>query len=319
MSEKPLMMRDVFIKEIYDRMKIDRDIFFLSADFGAPMLDQLRADYPDRFLNVGIAEQNLINMSAGLALEGFAVYAYGIAPFLTMRAYEQIRISLALLSGLRPMNVNLIGVGAGLSYDVSGPTHHCLEDISVIRTLPHIELYSPSDTTMLGKFAEYSRTTRTPKYLRFDGKALPRVYDAGTTAQIADGFQEIVSGRDAVIVATGYMTHKALMAAQSLEAEGMNIGVVDAYLLKPVDDSRWMSVLGKYPAVLSVEEGFRGKGGLDSLVSRLIADSGTDIKFKSMGFGDDYVFGVGNRDILHRSNKMGEDEIAGTVKALALR
>ena len=106
-------------------MKTDEIIFFVSADFGSPVLDDIRADFPDRFLNVGIAEQNLINVSAGLALEGFTVFAYAIAPFITMRCFEQLRVNLALLSEVRDMNVNLIGVGAGYSYVVSGPTHQC--------------------------------------------------------------------------------------------------------------------------------------------------------------------------------------------------
>ena len=139
------MMRDVFIEQVYYRMRDDRNIFFLCADFGSPKLDKLKEDFNDRFINVGIAEQNLINISTGLALEGFTVYAYAIAPFLVMRAYEQIRINLSLHAQLRDVNVNLVGVGAGLSYDVSGPTHHCLEDITIMKVLPNLEVFSPSD------------------------------------------------------------------------------------------------------------------------------------------------------------------------------
>ena len=115
MSIEALPMRDVFLERIFQEMGSDDSIFFVSADFGSPVLDKIRDDFSDRFINVGVAEQNLINISAGLALEGFSVFAYAIAPFITMRCYEQIRVSLALLSEVRPMNVNLIGVGAGYS------------------------------------------------------------------------------------------------------------------------------------------------------------------------------------------------------------
>ncbi|MBT4668128.1 MAG: transketolase, partial [Candidatus Ruthia sp.] len=111
-------MRDVFLERIWQEMASNPSIFFVSADFGSPVLDKIREDFSDRFVNVGIAEQNLINITAGLAIEGFTVFAYAIAPFITMRCYEQIRVSLALLSEVRPMNVNLIGVGAGYSYVV---------------------------------------------------------------------------------------------------------------------------------------------------------------------------------------------------------
>jgi len=140
MSIKPIAMRDAFLDRVWRVMAEDESIFFTCADFGSPVLDKIREQFPDRFVNVGIAEQNLINVSAGLAIEGYKVFAYAIAPFITMRCYEQIRVSLALLSVVRPMNVNLIGVGAGYSYVVSGPTHQCYEDITIMRALPNCPL-----------------------------------------------------------------------------------------------------------------------------------------------------------------------------------
>src|SRR5436190_2102061 len=112
---KPRAMRDALLERIHGAMGSDPSIFLVSADFGSPVLDRIRSDRPKQFVNVGIAEQNLINVSAGLALEGYKVFAYAIAPFITMRCFEQIRVSLALLSEARPMNVNLVGVGAGYS------------------------------------------------------------------------------------------------------------------------------------------------------------------------------------------------------------
>ena len=147
MSEtiKPIAMRDALLQRIWAAMSDDETLFFTCADFGSPVLDKIRADFPERFVNVGIAEQNLINVSAGLALEGFTVFAYAIAPFITMRCYEQVRVSLALLSEVRPLNVNLIGVGAGYSYVVSGPTHQCYEDITLMRAMPNFRVFSPAD------------------------------------------------------------------------------------------------------------------------------------------------------------------------------
>ena len=98
MTTKPRAMRDALLERIWQSMADDRKVFFISADFGSPVLDKIREQFPERFINVGVAEQNLINVSAGLALEGFTVFAYAIAPFITMRCYEQVRVSLALLS-----------------------------------------------------------------------------------------------------------------------------------------------------------------------------------------------------------------------------
>ncbi len=161
-------MRDSVIDQIYAEMRHNDKIFFLAADFGAPALDRIRQDYADRFVNVGIAEQNLINVATGLALEGYTVYAYAIAGFITMRAFEQVRTNLALMSQERELNVTLIGVGAGVSYDMSGPSHHCLEDISIMRTLPNMVVCSPSDWTMARAFIPYSINCKSPKYLRLD-------------------------------------------------------------------------------------------------------------------------------------------------------
>ena len=143
--EKTIAMRDTFLESVYALMSKNKDIFFVTADFGSPVLDKIRSDCPDQFINVGIAEQNLINVSVGIALEGYKVFAYAIAPFITMRCYEQIRVNLALLSNIRKLNVNLIGVGAGYSYPVSGPTHQCYEDISIMRTMPNMQIFSPRD------------------------------------------------------------------------------------------------------------------------------------------------------------------------------
>ena len=166
MTTKAIPMRDAFLERIYQEMKIDNLIFFVSADFGSPVLDKIRNDFPDRFVNVGVAEQNLINISAGLSIEGFKVFAYAIAPFITMRCYEQIRVSLALLSEVRPLNVNLIGVGAGYSYVVSGPTHQCYEDLTLMRALPNFQVMSPSDHVTASEMFNQCINMSGPKYLR---------------------------------------------------------------------------------------------------------------------------------------------------------
>jgi transketolase len=168
MNEKKAM-RDVLIENITKKMADNESIFFISADFGSPLLDHLREKFPDRFVNVGIAEQNLINISTGMALEGYTVFTYAIAPFLSMRCYEQIR-NLSLLSQIRDININLIGVGAGLSYDVTGPTHHCLEDISLMRILPNLVVFSPSDYVTTERFVDFSLQLKKPKYLRLTEK-----------------------------------------------------------------------------------------------------------------------------------------------------
>ena len=225
------MMRDVIIERIIDEMSRNKRIFFLAADFGAPSLDRLRENFKDRFINVGIAEQNLINVATGLGLEGFTVFAYAIAPFLTMRAFEQIRVNLSLHAQVRELNVNLVGVGAGLSYEVSGPTHHSLEDMALMRLLPNFSVLSPCDTISALDCVEYAFRNKGPKYIRLDGKPLEAVYSGRLMPDMDKGFREIRKGSKVCLIATGYTTHTALTVADRRHFS----------LTRPVFSVRWGS------------------------------------------------------------------------------
>lgn len=303
-------MRDAFIERVYERMKKNNYIFFLTGDFGALSLDKLKKEFPDRFINVGIAEQNLINVATGLALEGYIVYAYAIASFLTMRAYEQIRSNLSISSQIKPVNVNLIGVGGGLGYDVSGPTHHCLEDISLMRLLPNFIVFSPSDWKLAESFVDYSINTKIPKYCRFDNKPLPSLYDGIKDLNLENGFYELLKGEKVCLVSTGYMTHRALNVAKKLG----NVGVVDIFILKPIAEKLLFEILKKYGYVITVEEAFINNGGLDSLISKIFCDHQLNIKIKRLGFEDKYIFDLGERSYLHKLNNLDEESIIKIVK-----
>lgn len=309
------VMRDVLIEQIYNRMLTNDSIFFISADFGSPALDKLREDFDDKFINVGIAEQNLINVATGMALEGFIVYAYAIAPFLTMRCYEQIR-NLSLLSQIREVNINLIGVGAGLSYDVTGPTHHCLEDTCIMRVLPNFVVFSPSDYITTERFVDYSLQVKKPKYIRLDGKAQPRIYADNQHISMEYGFFELKEGNEVGIVSTGYMTHKALKVAEKLAEDKISTGVVDVFLLKPLNENLLYKTLSKYRHIVTMEEAFVNKGSLDSIVADILRSNKSCVGLTKLGFGDKHVFEVGNREHLHKVNGLDEESIYKTVKEM---
>jgi transketolase len=313
MTMEAKFQRDAVIDKIQEAMATDDSIFFVSADFGAPSLDRLRERFSDRFLNVGIAEQNLINIATGLALEGWNVYAYAIAPFLTMRAYEQIRTNLSILSQVRTVNVNLIGVGVGLSYDVTGPTHHCLEDACIMRVLPNLTVLSPCDHVTAEAFVDYSLRVRTPKYLRLDGKLQLPVYGDGQALNFEAGFSELRRGSGVCLVSTGHMTHKALRVADTLAIHGLRAGVIDVFVLKPVCEPMLAEALGGYAHIVTLDESFLRKGSLDTMVSDILRDSGSPAKLTRFGFTDKYVFEVGNREHLHALNGLDDDTIVSTI------
>lgn len=298
-------MRDVFLEKLISEMSRNKKIYFITADFGSPVLDRLQDEFPDRFINVGIAEQNLINVSAGLGLEGFTVFAYAIAPFISMRCYEQIRVNLAILSQLREINVNLIGVGAGYSYTVSGPTHQCLEDLSIMRTLPNVELLSPCDWTTVESFVQYCLTNNNIKYLRFDAKPQKQVY--GSIVDLSSGFSELKKGKNICLVSTGFMTHKVL------ELKDSEVGIIDVYNLSKINEKEFVSAIRNYPCVISVEEGFVDRGGFDSFIANIIRRNSLDIKFKNIGVSNNYNFKLGSREYLHETSGCGIKDILDCI------
>jgi transketolase len=308
MLVKPRAMRDALLERIHCAMASDPTIFFASADFGSPVLDRIRADHPKRFVNVGIAEQNLINISAGLALEGYKVFAYAIAPFITMRCFEQIRVSLALLSEVRPMNVNLIGVGAGYSYVVSGPTHQCYEDITLIRALPNFQLMSPADHVSAGLLFDRCLGEVGPKYLRLDAQVLPVVY-TDTAPNVVDGFNVHRQGGAICLVATGYMLHTAFVVAERLLASRVKVGIIDMFDLARFSAEKLREELSRYETVVSMEEGFSGRGGLDALLYNFIAHNAIDAKLLNVGVEGGYRFELGTRAELHEQVGIGPDVV----------
>lgn len=311
MNEKPRAMRDAFLERLCSAMAFDEKIFFVSADFGSPVLDKIRSQYPDRFVNVGIAEQNLINVCAGLATEGFKVFAYAIAPFITMRCYEQIRVNLVLLSVVRKMNVNLIGVGAGYSYVVSGPTHQCYEDLSIMRALPSMAVYSPSDHISAKALLETCLENDGPKYLRFDAQILPTIYDSAP--ETAKGFAKLVSGKDVCLLATGYMVHTALKVANYLNMQGVRVAVIDMFDLTNFNNQALLSELKQYSKLVSLEEGFKGRGGLDSVLFNWLALNNLTLQYLNIGVEGSYRFELGSREELHEQVGIGAEIVTQKI------
>lgn len=312
MNIPPIAMRDAFLRRICQAMESDNSIFFVTADFGSPVLDKIKIQFPNRFVNVGIAEQNLINISSGLAIEGFKVFAYGIASFITMRCYEQIRISLALLSEVRPINVTLIGVGAGYSYVVSGPTHQCYEDLTLMRAMPNMAIYSPADHVTAVNFFEQCLGTQGPKYLRLDAQVLPVIYET-IPANFNSGYHVHWTGESICLIATGYMLHTAFKVAKRLQAMAINVAVVDLFNLSHFDTDALAAVLSQYQRIITLEEGFKGRGGVDSLMFEFLARRNINVRMLNIGVKGSYRFELGSREHLHEAAGIGVEVVTKNI------
>jgi len=307
-------MRDELLEAVFETMGKDDDVFFISADFGSPVLDKIRVEYPDRFVNVGIAEQNLINVATGFALEGCKVFAYAIAPFITMRCYEQIRVNLGILSEIKNLNVNLVGVGAGFSYLVSGPTHQCFEDISIMRTLPNIQVLSPSDWRLARTMVSHCMRFAHPKYLRLDAQPLPCIYESTEDIDFERGFTVLKEGQRVCLMATGYMTQVALLVQQQLVQEEYMISVIDMYNLTDFDADALADVVRAHIVLMTVEEGFDGKGGLDALAYRLVSEKKIPVQVKANGLSSSYRFELMTRTSLHEAAGIGKNALIEKIR-----
>ncbi|WP_206955934.1 transketolase family protein [Trinickia acidisoli] len=309
----PLAMQDAFLSRVVECMAADRSIFVVSADFGSPVMDRIREAFPDRFLNVGVAEQNLINVCAGLALEGFKVFAYAIAPFLTMRCYEQIRVNLALLSAIRPMSVTLVGVGAGCSYVALGPTYQCYEDIGVMRALPNLEILSPSDDMSAAGLVDHCLTGVSVRYVRLDAQVLQRLYTDSVDSE--QGFSLLRPGKACCVIATGYMSHVALRVAEILEKEGITIAVIDLVKLTSFCSPVLTKMVSRFDHVVTIEEGFHGRGGLDACMREWAAKKlASEISWLHLGVKPMYLYTVGSREMLHERLGLGARTISRAIR-----
>ena len=301
------ILREILIVDIYEEMKTNKNIIFLSDDFGAKNLDKLRKDFPKNFINVGIAEQNLINIATGLAYENFVVFCYGISAFITMRCFEQLR-NLSLFSEIKKFNINLIGVGSGFSYDLSGPTHWCIEDISLIRTLPNFIIFSPSDSFFLKDILNFSIKNKSPKYIRLEGKPVEKIYSTQKKFDFSDGLSVLKKGNDFYIIGTGNMTHRAIEVAEELEKYKINAGVIDLYRIKPINEKLLIETIKNAKGIITIEEHLLA-GGMGSAVIEVLVDNGINLPVKRFGVKDKYLYAYGGRENIQKICGLDKESI----------
>jgi transketolase len=300
-------MRDAFLDELYEIARKDSRVLLLSNDFGAPSLDKYRADLPGQFIHIGIAEQNMVNLSAGLAMAGKIVYMYSISPFLPLRCYEQMRVHM----GFKHPHITAVAVGAGYSYDLSGPSHEALEDIALMDAIPGMTIFSGSDAVQGAAFARMTYEGSGPAYVRFDREKLPMLYEEGKK-DFSDGLAVLRNGKDVTIVSTGIMVHQVLKVAEELKTHSLDAGVIDLYRIKPLNETMLLTGLKKSKRVVTVEENFRNSG-IGSIISDLITDNEPEIRLKRLGIPDKFFTQGGSRLGLQRLSGLDVESLTKTT------
>ncbi len=297
--------RDAVFDAIAQRAAQDPRVFVLTNDMGALGLDALRATRPAQVINVGIAEQNMISVAAGLALGGNLVFTYGILSHVTARCYEQLRLDVCA----HRLPVIGLGVGSGLSYGADGPTHHGIYDIGLLRALPGMTVYNPADGMTAGAVVYEAAAARGPAFIRMDKEA-PEPHATLSAAELGAGARVLATGKDALVIATGCSVGRAVTAAAHARDSGVDATVVDCFRLKPVPESLLRPLLRAAPLVVTVEE-HSSVGGLGSLVAELIADEGVNPTFRRLSLNDDVYLGA--------TGRAGAERVAGIDAAGIVR
>jgi transketolase len=269
-------MRNAFVDGLLALAEEDERVMLLTGDLGFMVLEEFEKRFPERFVNCGVGEQNMVGVATGLAEAGFVPFVYSIATFSTLRPYEFIRNGPAL----HDLPVRIVGVGGGFDYGHNGITHFALEDYAVMRTQPRITTVAPSDAAQARAALRATAELPGPVYFRISkrGDDLPGLdgrFELG-------GLTTVREGRDAAILAIGSIAHEAVEAAARLAESNIDVavGLVPSFNPSPVDDIA--ELLSEMPAVLTVEAHYRD-GGLGSLVAETIAERGLDCRLLRAG------------------------------------
>ena len=305
-----ILMRDTFIDYIYDAAKSNRNLMFVSADFGAKALDRLREDLPAQFVHTGICEQSMVDIGAGLALAGKQVILYAMAPFLTTRCYEQTK---AVLSAMH-LPVAMVGVGAGLGYDHATLTHFTPEDVAIMKAINHMEVWSPSDAPTALALAKLVVEKPALRYVRLERQPMPSLYPEVSQDKLLSGFDHLVKGRHVCIVGSGYIVHKMRKASQLLKAEGIEAGVIDLFRLKTLAP-QVVEILSDYESIITVEEHIL-EGGTGAGILEALADAGLWRPLVRLGLRDGFTVVNGDRDELHRLYGLDIPDVVAAARRL---
>lgn len=264
--------------------KHDKTIMAVTSDSrGSGKLVNFGKTFPGQIVEVGIAEQNLVGMSAGLASTQKKVFAVSPSCFLTARSLEQIKNDVCYSDN----PVNLIGISAGVSYGSLGSTHHSTHDLAVLRAINNINILVPADNFETEKSIEIAAETDEPFFIRFGKRPMYDLHNRDTSFELGKGIH-IRKGKDLTFVATGETVYPALKAAQKLEEEGISCGVVSMHSIKPFDKELLLEIANSCGAIITVEE-HSTYGGLGELCAGILMEEGISIPFRIVGIPDEYT------------------------------
>ena len=304
-------MRSVFNETLVELARKDSRIFMVLADIGYGEIEPFAEEFPDRFFNVGVAEQNMTGVACGVAMEGNIAITYSIANFPTLRPLEQIRNDVCYHN----VNVKIVIIGGGLAYGSLGISHHSTEDLAIMRTLPNMVVMAPSDCAEAREANRAMIEHEGPVYYRCGYKDEPAIHNGQIDFKIGRAIQ-VCDGKDVTLIYTGTIGYNVVQAAKLLGQAGISCRVLSMHTVKPIDVQAIVKAAEQTDAIVTVEE-HNIMGGLGGAVAEVLAEqcSGS-VKFKRLALPDVNVSKVGGQEWLLAQYGLDPKSICNSVKNL---
>ncbi len=298
-------MRNHLINRISLNAEKNDRIMLVTGDLGFSVLEVFENKFPNRYINVGIAEQNMASVAAGLALEGNMVFTYSIGNFPTLRCIEQIRNNICYHNA----NVKILAVGGGFAYGTLGMTHHATEDIAIMRALPNMNVFVPCDYVSAEMIADEICEIPLPCYVRMERGGEKKIFDENASLDIYS-IQCIRRGSKIALVVIGTLVNEAIIVAEKL-----NLSLYVVLTVKPINKRQLEDIADNYDHIITIEE-HNTIGGLGSVICESLSDKKHRAVINCMGLNDEYTSIVGSQDYLRKVYNL--DSIAIEKKAMEL-
>ena len=299
-------MRNNFAEVLYEEGKKDNKICVVVADISpAGSIQKFRNEFPDRFINCGVAEQSMIGIAAGLALKGFRPFCYTIATFALYRPFEMVRVDLCYQN----LPVTIIGMGAGAIYSTLGGTHHTIEDVAVASALPNMTVIAPCDPSEMRDATKWCATkSNGPVYMRLGKVGEPNITENAIEKFQFGKIRYIKKGNEVAIISYGITVKMALDLSVELEKKGKSVSVISCHTIKPLDKVGIKKILNEYQSVYVVEEHVP-HGGLSSRVKEIASDEKTKAELKSFTLKDKFIHFYGSHQELLEKHELSVKQI----------
>ena len=302
-------MRKAFNKELLEIAKKDPRVFMILADIGYGEIEDFANTFPDRFINCGVAEQNMTGVACGVAMEGNIAITYSIANFPTLRCLEQVRNDVCYHNA----NVKIIIIGGGMAYGELGISHHSTEDIAIMRSLPNMVVLAPCDIPETVALTKAMMEYEGPVYFRCGYKGEPDIHSGPIEAKIG-GSAQIRDGKDVTVFFAGTVGINAKKAVEQLAAEGIDCRLVSLYSIKPIDKEAIIRAAEETGGIVVLEE-HNIDGGVGSAVAEVLMDSGKgNVPFKRLAMPDVNATKVGCQAWMREQYGLGVSDVINAVK-----